>query len=792
MRRVPPVAFPVVTLVVACALFGGMAAGLGQLKTETDFVDAVPEGPEVDAYRDLLQSLEGTRFVAIYQPSRGADLRSSAGFDALVQEQQHLTAGLERHFGSRIAYTLSAYEAMRQANYMFHKFVTAGNPPTEAYALPEDPVTWDEVRARALASSADVLARDGSSALYLAFLSAPDALEARADAKAIAAYLGAWDLVPQVRVTGAPEASGLLVATLAAEERNREDLRQWGAVSLVATSLVLLVVMRRPTSILAAALGLGAATLATFGLCGWLGVRVDFLTVFLAPMVAGIGMDYALHVLHAQERLMRVLAPRAALAQALRDTAPAIAASAGTTCAGLLVFLLVPAPLFRHIGLLSALAVVLGFVASMTLVPALRALVPQRPRRNRRDGIGGFVAGIGGASLRHPLLAAALVLVMVAPAAWVAIQHTRIETGTSDTELPADDPGLVLQKRIEAEYGSFQRAYLTVQGDIATPRVLDAMDHAMRAAPSLPLFQEATSITSLVQAHLATDEGVVDAAKGQARPDPLPQSVAETKQVLQELRSDPLWKSLVPFVLSSDDRFTVVAIRLAPWESHDELVVLRDALRLHAQALEDRLGSGYKVHAAGSPVNRAASLEQTGPDVLAVTLGVLAVVSVVLAGSWSVRPGGVGGALGCTAIVALAAIMLLATIPILDAVYDQMAAWGAPHNSASLTEMFLLAFAVTVCVGIDGAIHIVHRAWVVGDAVEALRDTGRAVTGTMVTTVAAFAPLAGLYFLQSKNLAILMAAGALYAWVLTLLVAPHVAGYVARRAKRRASLTVQT
>ena len=113
---------------------------------------------------------------------------------------------------------------------------------------------------------------------------------------------------------------------------------------------------------------------------------------------------------------------------------------------------------------------------------------------------------------------------------------------------------------------------------------------------------------------------------------------------------------------------------------------------------------------------------------------------------------------------------------------DDAADAGAPANSAALTDIVLLAFAITISVGVDNLVHVAHRDWENRKAglaapearMDALRHGGGAVVGTSLTTFVAFAVLSGVYFLQSKNLAILTALGVLYTTVLTVLLAPWI------------------
>lgn len=781
---------------LAALATGAAVLGAAQLRPEVDFVDTVPhDEPGLDAYRELLTRLDGVRFVAVHMPATeglppGA-LRSDAGFDALVLDQRDLAAHLEREFPGAFSHTLSVYEAMRQGNYMLRKVATAGNPQPSDYALPSDPASHqsvrDEVRGEA---GRDVLAADGSSALLLAFLATKDQDEARALSGAIADEVGDWGRThpAEQRATKDPQASGLLVAAHATDERNRADLAAWGLASTAAVAVAMLLVVRRPTNVLIAVVSLAAATVWTFGLVGAAGVPISFLTVFLVPLVTGVGVDYAIHLLQRYEEERDGGAGRdEALRTAWRANAPAVAVSALVTAAGLLVLVLVPNPIFAQMGGVAALGIVCGLAASLTLAPALRALLPERRRAaRRRERVGPAVAAIGAWSLRHPILVFGLVGLLTAGAALAAATQTRLEAGSSATEVPADDPLVVLQRRIEAEYGSFQRAYLVVEGDLTQPAALRALQASTARAAGIASVTEASSITDLLVADDATDQGALDVLLGTARPqqpqERLPATAAEARADLDALFADPLWRTIAPFTITRDYAFGVVALKLEATEDGADLVALRDALRGEEARLQQALGPRYEVAAAGAPLNRVAVTEQAPDNVRLVVGGVGLVVLVGLSLAWLRRRGGLRTAVLSTAVVLTAALWLLASIPLLDATYRLAAGAGAPHNSAALTDMVLLAFAITISVGVDNLVHVAHRDWenrmagmgAVDSRMDALRHGGGAVVGTSLTTFVGFAVLSGVYFLQSKNLAILTALGVLYTTLLTVLLAPWI------------------
>ncbi len=786
---------PWAVLGLAALLTLGAVAGALQLEPEVDFIDTVPESRSVDLYRAVLADLDGARMVAVYMPIDPAgpaeSLRDDDGFDALVEEQRALTAYLEAGFPAEtFSHTLSVYEAMRQGHYMFQKLATAGNPQPSSYSVPEDPVTYRIVRDQVRAENVDdVLASGGQSAILLAFLNTRDDDEARSTAGAVADAVAQWSSQQpgDHPVTSDHEASGLLVAMHETDERNQHELALWGVIAAAGVALALLVVVRRAGNVLIAVGSMAVATAWTFGLMGAFGVRISFLTLFLAPLITGVGVDYAIHLLHRFEEERDRGRPRPdALRTALASTGRPIAVAALTTASGLAAILLVPEPLFSEIAGVAAVGILFAWLASLTVAPALRALLP-RSRRPRPDRLGDFVAWLGLASLRNPLPVFAAVALLTLGAAITAGTATEIASGSSDNELPQDDPQVVLRQRVEEQYGAFERAYIVVAGDIAQPEALRALHDASANAASLPLYLEASSVASLIAADAATDQGALDilltAATQPDDADRLPQTAAEARAALDDLFADPLWRTLAPFTVSRDYDLAVVAVRIEPWQDQAQLRDLRDALDAHAAEVAQRLGPGYEVAAAGAPVNRAAVVEQAPWDVAIASVGSALAVGAVLAIAWRRRGAqGLRAAGLATGLVVMTSLWLLASIPALDAAYDAASSAGAPANSAALSQMFLLAFAITVAVGVDDIVHLASRYWENLDRgtraqealADALRHTGRAVAGTTLTTFVAFALLAGTYFLQSKNLAILTALGVLYAYGLTLALAPHV------------------
>jgi predicted RND superfamily exporter protein len=785
LQEAEPAPKAAVVLVILAILTVGAAWGATLIEPEVDFVDTVPDHSGLQPYRALLQELDGVRFLAIYQAhddqSGTTSLRGDA-FDALVDEQVGFSEDLRAAFPDAFGHELSVQEAMKQGNYMFQKIATGGNPPDSAYSMPEDQATYNQVKQQLLADDTldDVLAPDGSSALSLFFIPTTEDGDARALVIDAADWLESWSRIHGNHpVTSEHQPTGLVWASAYTDSLNQRDMKLWVPIAAAAVALVLLWIVRGPANVLIATLSLGAALTWTFGLMGALGIRISFLTVFLAPVVVGIGIDYAVHILHRYEEERGSGANRSeALNTAIRRTGSAVGLAAGTTIIALLWMATVPADLFAQIGLVGAIGVLFGFIASVTLTPALRAVIPDSRSRTRKDRIGPIV---GQAARIPPAVAWLAVLLVSATVAWGAAGNTEVESGSQANEFPQNDPVIVLQGRIEQEYGAFQRAYIVVQGDIARADALLAIHYAVENASALPLFRDASAVTDILLADEATNEGSQDVAqtvlenqtsRDRSDAERLPQTDAEARQALAALFDDPLWRAITPFTIGDDLHLAVVAIELEPWQGQEELFELRDELRVQAAKLQSEMGSSYDVNAAGAPINRAEIIDQTLPDIIRIVVGTSGLVFGILAMAWLHKPRGLLTAFGGGLLVLISGAALVTAVSALDAIYQSS---GSP-NSAALTEMFLLAFAITVGIGVDDLVQVAQRTWEFGSLRTGMERAGRAITGTTATTFVAFAVMGGVYFLQSKNLAILTATGVLIAYLLTLLMTPAVLG----------------
>jgi RND superfamily putative drug exporter len=161
-----------------------------------------------------------------------------------------------------------------------------------------------------------------------------------------------------------------------------------GQTLLIATlSLVLillLVVYRAPLLAVLPLLVVGTAYLLATGIA-YLLIEAGAITVntegtfLLLVLIFGAGTDYSLLLVHRyREELRSGGTPAVALPAALRESAPAIAASGGTVIAAMLVLLVANLQSTHWLGPILAIGIAVMLAAAFTLLPALLSLLGER------------------------------------------------------------------------------------------------------------------------------------------------------------------------------------------------------------------------------------------------------------------------------------------------------------------------------------------------------------------------------------------------------------------------------
>jgi uncharacterized membrane protein YdfJ with MMPL/SSD domain len=350
-------------------------------------------------------------------------------------------------------------------------------------------------------------------------------------------------LVAAVRRVEAPESFEALVAGPVTLENDfirlaEEGLQQGEGIGLAVALVVLVFVFGAVVAslipiilaVMAIAIALGAA--AAFGL-------VFDLPFFIANIITmiglAVGIDYSLFIVSRyREERGRDIEKLDAIAHAGATASRAVLFSGLTVIVALTGMLLLPNTIYRSIGLGAILVVVIAVAASLTLLPAVLALMGDKVDalqiRGRRKVWGRrqsrFWDRMAGTVMRRPVISMVLAagVLVVAAVPYFSIHEGFSGVSTLPAEAESKRAFLILKREFAGGLGS--PVETVVDGDI-TPPVTAAIDDFRAALAADPSFGP-----SVVEVNEARDVALVSA--------PLSGDIAadEAMAAVRELRNE--------------------------------------------------------------------------------------------------------------------------------------------------------------------------------------------------------------------------------------------------------------
>lgn len=499
MTRLPAYALghPLRTLAVAAALVLAAAPGLARLTLRTDGAGLVPEGrPEVRYDRAIREQLGLYDPIAVVIASRHPQGVWNVRTLGLVRE---LTAELALLPGVEPAHLTSLATAR---TFRFRP----GTLDLETFLETSPETAADLVRVRSDFARIGLwdgilVSRDGRSTAILVgtppegdraafYRSVRDAVAARGAAGPdrvdvvgapvaetllgdhILADLGLSPFLPRGWLdAGAGVAESADPAGLPPGPAGRlaARARRFGLVplALAILALVFAIGFRRPGAALLSLVKLGACLLVVLGTMGWLGVPV-YLTIAVMPVILiAIGVADEVHLLRRYRGLLGERpggSPLGLLRETFAEMTSPVVQTSLTTVVGFLAFAISPIVPVRVFGLWTAAGVAACMLWSLTVTPALLALLPpgswvSRPRPaagERRPGARrGFFAGLAVLAGRHRRA----LLVASGLAALVALDGVRRLT-VQDRWLDGFDPATPFHRAMQRFDEGFRGVHL--------------------------------------------------------------------------------------------------------------------------------------------------------------------------------------------------------------------------------------------------------------------------------------------------------------------------------------------
>jgi RND superfamily putative drug exporter len=258
-----------------------------------------------------------------------------------------------------------------------------------------------------------------------------------------------------------------------------------------------LVAMLLPLATIGASLVVAQQLVAALGLAG-LGLSPQTI-VLMTGMMMGAGTDYAIFLFSRYQELIRSgLDTDDALVSSLTSIGEVIAGSAGTVAITFLALSFTQLGVFATVGPALAVTVLVGFLASVSLLPALIVLVGRRGWiKPRKDVTGRFWRRSGLNIVRRPLthLVASLIILLALAGSATLIKYNY----DNRKDLPGDSDSNLGYAALNKHFpvSSTMQQFLLIQSphDLRAPKSLADMEALAQRVSQLPNIDLVRGIT---------------------------------------------------------------------------------------------------------------------------------------------------------------------------------------------------------------------------------------------------------------------------------------------------------
>jgi uncharacterized membrane protein YdfJ with MMPL/SSD domain len=521
-----------------------------------------------------------------------------------------------------------------------------------------------------------------------------------------------------------------------------------GIITMVLVALVLLIYLRSVIHLVLLTVNIAIATTAAFGVAALTVGHLNATTAFLGAIIAGNGINYGIFLITRFLSARRQHSPDEAMTMAIVGTVrPTAVASLGVAIAyGSLAVTSFKG--FADFAVIGAIGMLLCWVASYTLLPAMIIVVGKRLRATTSDPMIGrvLVRLIG---FRNSRAVVGTAVVVAAIATVIVVRYVAADPFEYDIKQLRSEGHDAIESRnwMKVSDDNFGRGYagrtfIAADRPDQVPMIVDTL--LARDAAKPPKERTIGSVSSILDA-VPPDQDkklvVLAEIRNLLDGDALDALDDKQRAELEELRPpadlQPITFGLLPpsikdkpEVTEADGRVGLMlsihsANGLDEWNGHD-------LVRFASSVRKLQLPDGETVTTSGSSVIFADildAIEADGPKVTAVAaLGLIVMVLLVVGRNRRAVAVLIATIAGSLLMVAVCALLQL-KVNFLD----------------------FVALPITLGLGIDYAINVAHRQdeAVIPDPIMTLRTSGSAVFVCSLTTMIGYGSL-----LVSDNLAI--------------------------------------
>ena len=275
------------------------------------------------------------------------------------------------------------------------------------------------------------------------------------------------------------------------KEISEKDLQTGEMYGIGAALVVLLIVFASAASALVPLVLAVVSILVAVGLTALLGTQFDF-SFFIVNMITmmglAVGIDYSLFVVSRfREERHHGLSVIDAVAATGATASQAVLVSGTTVVLALAGMLLVPASIFSSLGVGAILVVVVAMSATLTLLPAVLALLGDRVNAWRLPILGrsidqageaetGFWGRVAHAVMRRPVVSVVASTALLLVFAWPFLS-IQIGSNTGAKAIPKAAPSRVAYQLLEDKFESAGQntAQIAIDGDTKDAEVAGAV-----------------------------------------------------------------------------------------------------------------------------------------------------------------------------------------------------------------------------------------------------------------------------------------------------------------------------
>lgn len=463
------------------------ALQLPKVRIESDIVRYLPQDdPDVTRFQAIGEAF-GNNHIGMVALEMD-DVFSHDGL-SLIRE---LTKAFEETEGVASVISLTNMMDFRATDGSVEVVHLVGDGP-----IPDDPKALAALRAHAMAKPSvrgGVVSDDGKVALIVCNLGT----DRRKDltARELMATTRAH-LPPGVKVYFA----GFPMTIVSINDLIMSDMRLLIPVVALVILGVLFAMFRTVRGVLLPLGTVGLATLWAIGVMTYLGYPITMVSAIMPVVLLAVGSAYGIHMVSRYNEDAAAGGDAATtVAAAMRAVSLPILAAGITTFIGFATLTTATMTIIRDFGVLTALGVVLGLVASITLIPVLLSFLPVKGARTdterRRSPIDGLLRAAAAAVRTRPVILVGVALA-VGAAGGAGIPQITTDVNMLN-HFPKESLPRQSEELLQERFGGSAPLFLDVRGNLKDPWLLKNLRRFGQRIDALPGAARAQSIADIL------------------------------------------------------------------------------------------------------------------------------------------------------------------------------------------------------------------------------------------------------------------------------------------------------